>query len=108
MLVADVEIYFFDAARFEGRFATEKLVSDDTQAPNVDFFGVDLSLNELRSHVKWRSQHQSHTLFLLKFLSESQITYLDIKVVDVFGNKQNILWFHIPMCDRLKMQIVET
>ena len=80
--LTDVLVNFFDAAGLEWSMPREELVSDHSQAPHVDLLSVRLSLHELRCHVQRTPEDESH--LLLRLLGETEVRYLDIKVVHIF------------------------
>ena len=51
LLLADILVNLFDVFAVKGCFSTEKLVSDATHAPHVNFFRILLVHHQLRRHV---------------------------------------------------------
>ena len=84
------------------------MICDDPEAPDIHLLVVRLSVDQFWRHVEGRTQHQRHAFILfVKLLGESQIRNLDLKVVDVFRNKKDVLWLHVTMSYGLQVQIVE-
>ena len=68
---------------------------DDSDRPDIGLTGVDLSLQDLGSHVDWRALHGlGQFIGIFQGLAEAEISYFDASIM-----KEDIIWFDIPVHD---------
>ena len=89
----------------EGCFSSDKLVDSDSNWPQVDFFIIASTSENLRCQVKIRPYYGQH----ISPLSSLEGFFADTKVNDLQsfyqGVIENIFWFDITMTDISLMQI---
>ena len=107
MLRADRFLGCFEVSPLERQHSCEKLVSDDSEAPNIDLLVVLLSLQHFRSHVKRSAHDQLEAHIPVKLLSEAKVSDLDVEVILFGRDQENILRLHISMNHLLQMHVIE-
>jgi hypothetical protein len=82
----------------EGQATVEHLVEDSACAVDVDFVVVELSAQDLWSHVKGCSCERPHHLVLAELARETKVCYLDAAILE-----EDIGRFEVSMHDFIVM-----
>jgi hypothetical protein len=106
LFVDDILINFLDVFPIKWGLSRKELICDNSQAPNINFFGVFLMFDELWGHIKRCPQDQIEARITIKLLSKAQVRNFDIKVIFFIRDQQDIFWLDIPVGNRLQMHII--